>query len=139
MLSRLSRFRYVCADSSDHVEGEAKIAERNAHFDDDGVIDKHEKKEIEKARKRQLESRGRGPAQIKAYRSGKWMLRVSGYNDKADRRVSRIVSSLAARRENVSCRVTALTFSQDSDRSLDTITVVHIMHDHTRHATLRRG
>ena len=67
----------VCTNSSDHVEGEAKIAERNAHFDDDGVIDKHEKKEIEKARKRQLESRGRGPAQIKAYRSGKWMLRVS--------------------------------------------------------------
>lgn len=60
---------------SDHVEGEAEIAERQAHFADDGVIDKHEKKELDKAHKRQLEQRGRGPAQIKAYRTGKWMSR----------------------------------------------------------------
>ena len=60
------------------MEGEAEIAEREAHFMDDGVIDKHEQKEIDKAHKRQLESRGRGPAQIRAYRTSKWMLRVSG-------------------------------------------------------------
>jgi hypothetical protein len=37
------------------------------------VIDKEEQKDIERAHKRQLESRGRGPAQIKAYRTLKWM------------------------------------------------------------------
>ena len=46
------------------MEGEANIAERQAHFNDDGVIDKEEQKEIDKAHKRQLESRGRGPAQV---------------------------------------------------------------------------
>jgi hypothetical protein len=52
------------------------IAEKQAHFEDDGVIDKHEQKALDKAHKRQLESRGRGPAQVKAYRSTKWMLKV---------------------------------------------------------------
>lgn len=65
------------ADCSDHIEGEAEIARRQQHFMDDGVIDKHEQKEIDKAHKRQLESRGRGRAQVKAFRTGKWMLRVS--------------------------------------------------------------
>lgn len=59
------------------MEGEAEIAAKQAHFADDGVIDKHEQKEIDKAHKRQLESRGRGPAQIRAYRTSKWMMRVS--------------------------------------------------------------
>jgi hypothetical protein len=49
---------------SDHVEGEAELAQKQARFDDDGVIDKHEQKEIDRAHKRQLESRGRGPAQV---------------------------------------------------------------------------
>lgn len=61
---------------SDHVEGEAETARRQAHFNDDGVIDKHEQKELDRVRKRQLESRGRGPAQVKAYRSAKWMMKV---------------------------------------------------------------
>lgn len=62
---------------SDHVEGEAEIARKQESFKDDGVIDKREQKEIDKAHKRQLESRGRGMAQVKPYRSAKWMLRVS--------------------------------------------------------------
>ena len=37
------------------------------------MIDKREQKEIDKAHKRQLESRGRGPAQFKPYRTAKWM------------------------------------------------------------------
>ena len=45
---------------------------------DDGVIDKHEQKEMDKAHRRQLESRGRGMAQVKAYRSAKWMAKVGG-------------------------------------------------------------
>ncbi|ORX35103.1 hypothetical protein BD324DRAFT_582681 [Kockovaella imperatae] len=72
---RLSQGRRHALEAYDHMEGEAAIAERQAHFMDDGVIDKDEKKAIDKAHKRQLESRGRGPAQIKAYRTGKWMLR----------------------------------------------------------------
>lgn len=65
------------ADRSDHVEGEAELARKQDSFDDDGVIDKHEQKEIDRAHKRQLESRGRGLAQLKPYRTGKWMMRVS--------------------------------------------------------------
>lgn len=61
--------------ASDHIEGEAEIARKQESFDDDGVIDKHEQKEIDRAHKRQLESRGRGLAQVKAYRSVKWMAR----------------------------------------------------------------
>jgi len=63
--------------NSDHIEGEAEIARKQATFDDDGVIDKREQKEIDKAHKRQLEARGRGPAQFKPYRTVKWMKRVS--------------------------------------------------------------
>ena len=73
-LSHLSqRFELT---SSDHIEGEAEIARKQASFDDDGVIDKREQKEIDKAHKRQLESRGRGPAQFKPYSTVKWMKRV---------------------------------------------------------------
>jgi hypothetical protein len=42
------------------VEGQAAIAEQNAHADDDGVVDKHEQKQIDKAKKKALESRHRG-------------------------------------------------------------------------------
>jgi hypothetical protein len=62
--------------TSDHIEGEAEIARKQESFNDDGVIDKREQKEIDKAHKRQLESRGRGPAQFKPYRTVKWMKRV---------------------------------------------------------------
>ena len=64
------------AHVSDHIEGEAETARKQESFKDDGVIDKHEQKEIDRAHKRQLESRGRGMAQYKPYRSGKWMLQV---------------------------------------------------------------
>jgi hypothetical protein len=72
---RLSQARRHALEAYDHIEGEAELAKKQATFDDDGVIDKHEQKEIDRAHKRQLESRGRGPAQVKAYRSAKWMLR----------------------------------------------------------------
>lgn len=72
------QFRHVqpLNPSSDHVEGEAETARKQEHFKDDGVIDKQEQKELDRVHKRQLESRGRGPAQIKAYRSAKWMIKV---------------------------------------------------------------
>nr|WVH01955.1 C2 domain-containing protein [Naematelia aurantialba] len=73
---RLSQSRRHAFEAYDHVEGEAEVARKQATFADDGVIDKQEQKEIDRAHKRQLESRGRGPAQIKAYRSAKWMMRV---------------------------------------------------------------
>lgn len=44
----------------DHLEGQAKVAEQNAHAADDGVIDKKEKKQMEKSHKKALESRHRG-------------------------------------------------------------------------------
>lgn len=56
---------YLADNPSDHIEGEAEIARKQAKYDDDGVIDKHEQKEIDKAHKRQLISRGRGPAQVR--------------------------------------------------------------------------
>jgi hypothetical protein len=60
---------------SDHIEGAAEVARKQAHFDDDGVIDKDEKKAIDKAHQRQLEQRGRGKSQFKPWRTAKWMTR----------------------------------------------------------------
>ncbi|OXC65474.1 hypothetical protein AYX13_05483 [Cryptococcus neoformans] len=68
-----SQSRRHALEAYDHIEGEAEVARKQTHFADDGVIDKHEQKEIDKAHKRQLQSRERGPAQVKAYRSAKWM------------------------------------------------------------------
>jgi len=67
-------------EAYDHIEGEAETARKQAHFKDDGVIDKDEQKAMDKAKKRQLESRGRGKSQIKAYRQAKWM--VKGVTDR---------------------------------------------------------
>ncbi|WWD06363.1 hypothetical protein V865_004453 [Kwoniella europaea PYCC6329] len=72
---RQGQSRRHALEAHDHIEGEAEIARKQARFDDDGVIDKNEQKQIDKAHKRQLESRGRGLAQVKAYRSAKWMMR----------------------------------------------------------------
>jgi hypothetical protein len=58
---------------SDHIEGEALVAERNAHAMDDGVIDSKEKKEIDRAHKRQLENRQRGISGFAPYRTFQWM------------------------------------------------------------------
>ncbi|ODN73711.1 hypothetical protein, variant 1, partial [Cryptococcus amylolentus CBS 6039] len=75
-----SQSRRHALEAYDHIEGEAELARKQAHFADDGIIDKHEKKELDKAHKRQLASRERGPAQVKAYRSAKWM--VKGVKDR---------------------------------------------------------
>ncbi|WWC90217.1 uncharacterized protein L201_005150 [Kwoniella dendrophila CBS 6074] len=72
---RQGQSRRHALEAHDHIEGEAELARKQAHFNDDGVIDKQEQKQIDKAHKRQLESRGRGLAQVKAYRSAKWMMR----------------------------------------------------------------
>ncbi|KAJ1306315.1 hypothetical protein OPQ81_011012 [Rhizoctonia solani] len=68
-----SQARRHAFEAYDHVEGEALIAERNAHFADDGVIDKHEKKELDAAHKRQLHNRQRGIAGYRPYRTAQWM------------------------------------------------------------------
>ncbi|QRW25571.1 C2 domain-containing protein [Rhizoctonia solani] len=68
-----SQARRHAFEAYDHVEGEALIAERNAHFADDGVIDKREKKELDAAHKRQLHNRQRGIAGYRPYRTAQWM------------------------------------------------------------------
>jgi hypothetical protein len=73
MREKLSQARRHALEAYDRVEGEAQIAEKNAHAGDDGVVDSKEQKAIKEAQRRQLVARGRGPAQIKAYRTGKWM------------------------------------------------------------------
>lgn len=49
------------------------MAEKNSHAADDGVVDKEERKAIEKAHTQALESRGRGKMQIRPYRTAMWM------------------------------------------------------------------
>ncbi len=70
---KLSQSRRHALEAYDRVEGEAEVAEKNSHAMDDGVVDKDEEKAIKDAHKRQLIARGRGPAQLKVYRTGKWM------------------------------------------------------------------
>ncbi|KIJ49556.1 hypothetical protein M422DRAFT_225382 [Sphaerobolus stellatus SS14] len=60
-------------EAYDHIEGEGIIAEKNSHANDDGVIDKDEKKAIERAHKRQLANRQRGINGFRPYRTAKWM------------------------------------------------------------------
>ncbi|KLT44405.1 hypothetical protein CC85DRAFT_242629 [Cutaneotrichosporon oleaginosum] len=70
---RLSQGRRHAFQAWMAVEGESEIAYRQQAFDDDGVIDRSEKREMKKLHRRQLESRGRGMAQVGAYRSAKWI------------------------------------------------------------------
>ncbi|KAG8820265.1 hypothetical protein FRC19_009016 [Serendipita sp. 401] len=68
-----SQARRHAYETYDHIEGQAIIAERNAHAEDDGVVDKKEKAAIEAAHKKQLLSRQRGIAQFRPYRTTVWM------------------------------------------------------------------
>ncbi|GMK56735.1 hypothetical protein CspeluHIS016_0305750 [Cutaneotrichosporon spelunceum] len=70
---RLSQSRRHAFQTWMAVEGESEISFRQEGFDDDGVIDRSEKREMKKLHRRQLESRGRGMAQVGAYRSAKWI------------------------------------------------------------------
>ncbi|BEI79854.1 hypothetical protein CcaverHIS002_0103830 [Cutaneotrichosporon cavernicola] len=70
---RLSQGRRHAFQAWMAVEGESEIAFRQQAFDDDGVIDRSERREMKKLHRRQLESRGRGMAQVGAYRSAKWI------------------------------------------------------------------
>ncbi|BGP55089.1 hypothetical protein JCM8202v2_002684 [Rhodotorula sphaerocarpa] len=65
----------------DRVVGQPRQAERNAHADDDGVVDEHEQKEIDRAHKKALESRHRGKMQFNAVRTGVWA--KDGFKDRA--------------------------------------------------------
>ncbi|GAA6059867.1 hypothetical protein JCM10212_007072 [Sporobolomyces blumeae] len=56
----------------DVVEGQAEVAEMNAHANDDGVIDKEEQKRIDRAHKKALEQRHRGKMQFAPVRSAVW-------------------------------------------------------------------
>jgi hypothetical protein len=58
---------------SDHIEGQAVIAEKNAHAYDDDVVTKEEKKALDAAHKKQLHNRHRGIYQYRPYRTAVWM------------------------------------------------------------------
>lgn len=68
-----SQARRHAFEAYDHIEGEALVAERNADFADDGVIDKKEQKQLDAAHKRQLHNRQRGIAGLRPYRTAQWM------------------------------------------------------------------
>ncbi|KZV99954.1 hypothetical protein EXIGLDRAFT_723122 [Exidia glandulosa HHB12029] len=68
-----SQARKHAFETYDHAQGQADVAENNSHAGDDGVIDKDEKEAIDKAEKRQLQNRQRGPNGYKPYRTVKWM------------------------------------------------------------------
>ena len=59
-------------ETYDRAEGQAKVAEQNAHANDDGVIDKDEKKQIEKAKTKALHSRQRGSYGYAPVRGAVW-------------------------------------------------------------------
>ncbi|GAA5950615.1 hypothetical protein JCM10213_006938 [Rhodosporidiobolus nylandii] len=74
-------------EAYDRVEGQAKQAIENSHANDDGVIDKHERREIDRAHRKALESRHRGKMQFRAVRSYVWAKdgakdRLKGVKDK---------------------------------------------------------
>lgn len=54
------------------TEGREARAEKISHFNDDGVIDKEEKKEIKKAKERELHTRHRGNRQFAPVRTAIW-------------------------------------------------------------------
>lgn len=68
-----SQARRHAYETYDHIQGEALIAERNAHAYDDGVVDKEEKKALQRAHTKQLHNRHRGVAQFQPYRTAIWM------------------------------------------------------------------
>jgi len=84
--------------SSDHIEGEAVIAEQNAHAYDDDVLTKEEKKALDAAHKKQLHNRHRGVYQFRPYRTAIWM---------KEGIVRRFTPSSSARRERM-CITSAL-------------------------------
>jgi hypothetical protein len=55
------------------TEGREERAEKISHFNDDGVIDKQEAKEIKKAKERELHTRHRGTRQFSAVRTAVWV------------------------------------------------------------------
>ncbi|KAG8861392.1 hypothetical protein FRB96_002841 [Tulasnella sp. 330] len=71
--AKQSQARRHAFETYDHIEGEALVAEKNAHAGDDGVIDKQEAKDIKAAKTRQNVNRQRGVAGFKPYRTLKWM------------------------------------------------------------------
>lgn len=68
-----SQSRRHAYETYDHIEGQAIVAEKLSHANDDGVIDKKEKRAIEAAHNKQLKSRHRGIAQFRPYRTVVWM------------------------------------------------------------------
>ncbi|GAA6056005.1 hypothetical protein JCM3770_002138 [Rhodotorula araucariae] len=59
-------------ETYDRIEGQANQAVINAHADDDGVIDKDEQRQIDRAHKKALESRHHGKLQYRSVRTLIW-------------------------------------------------------------------
>lgn len=78
--SREEKHRY---EAFDRVEGQAILAEKNAHVYDDGVVDKQEKKALDGEKKHQLQMRHRGVMQFTPVRTAGWS--KQGIKDRASR------------------------------------------------------
>ncbi|GAA5838555.1 hypothetical protein JCM9279_003279 [Rhodotorula babjevae] len=59
-------------ETYDRIEGQSEQAVQNSHANDDGVIDKEEQKQIDRAHKKALESRHRGKMQYRPIRTAIW-------------------------------------------------------------------
>lgn len=77
----------------DRVEGMPKLAEQNAHANDDGVIDKKEQKQIDRAKTKALHSRQRGSHGYAAVRGAVWT------KDNAKSRVRSIKNTILGNKE----------------------------------------
>jgi len=83
--SREEKHRY---EAYDRVDGQAQLAEKNAHAFDDGKIDKKEAKALEAEKKHQLGMRHRGVMQFQPVRTAAWS--KQGIKDRASRLKAKI-------------------------------------------------
>lgn len=77
----------------DRVELEPKVAEQNSHANDDGVIDKDEQKQIDRAKNQALHSRHRGSYGYSAVRGAVWS------KDNAKNKVRSIKNSITGKKD----------------------------------------
>ncbi|EJD48327.1 hypothetical protein AURDEDRAFT_183631 [Auricularia subglabra TFB-10046 SS5] len=84
-----SQARKHAFETYDHAEGQAQVAEINSHANDDGVIDKDERKSINKAEKKQLQNRQRGANGYKPVRTVRWVAHGMKLRIKPERQAKR--------------------------------------------------
>lgn len=80
-------------DSWNRIEGMPKLAEQNAHADDDGVIDKDEQRKIDRAKTQALHARHRGVMGYSSARGAVWS------KDNARSRVRSLKNTITGKKE----------------------------------------